>query len=150
MIRKLIIPTTVITLLLLTVTPGYAQGQNPITATVDRVTLSTDETVTLTVTVNTGLNNPPRPLLPSLAGFNVLGTSTSSQISLINGAMSSMLVYHYRLQPTQPGQLVIDPISLTVNGQTYTTPPITVQATPGTGVPATTPPAQPAAALRTR
>jgi hypothetical protein len=144
MTRKITISIIAIILLFVAVMPGYAQGQNPITATVDRVTLSTDETLTLSVTVNTNLNNPPQPVIPSLAGFNVLGTSTSSQISIINGALSSMLVYNYRLQPTQPGDLVIDPVSLTVNGQTYTTPPITIQVTQGTGATAAAPSAQPA------
>ena len=121
--QKIIIPFTVLVLLILTVTPGYAQGQNPITATVDRTALSTGESLNLTVTITSDLGSMPQPLLPSLAGFNILGSSTSSQISIINGAITSQVVYTYQLQPTQTGDLVIDPISLTVNGQTYTTPP---------------------------
>jgi len=144
MTRKIITSIIAIILLFVVVAPVNAQGQSPITATVDRVTLSADETLTLTVTVNTDLNNPPQPMLPSLTGFNILGTSTSSQINIINGTLSSMLVYNYRLQPTQAGDLVIDPVSLSVNGQTYTTPPITIQVTQGTGAPPTAPPAQPA------
>jgi hypothetical protein len=132
--QKVIIPITVIMLFLLAVVPGYAQGQSPITAIVDRTALSTDEALTLTVTVSTDLTTAPQPMLPSLAGFNILGTSTSSQISIVNGAMSSTLVYNYQLQPHQTGNLVIDPVTLTVNGQSYTTQPIAIQVTQGTGV----------------
>ncbi len=131
--KRIFIPITAIILLFLAASPGFAQ--NPITATVDRTALSTDEIVTLAVVVSVD----GQPVMPSLAGFNVLGTGTSSQISIVNGSMNSTIVYNYHLQPTQTGPLTIDPISLTVNGQTYTTQPITVQVTQGTGQPQRTP-----------
>jgi hypothetical protein len=52
--KHLLIPVTVIVLLLLSVTPGYAQGNGVISASVDRTSLSTDETLTLAVTINAG------------------------------------------------------------------------------------------------
>jgi hypothetical protein len=138
--KHILIPVTVIILLLLAVTPGYAQGNGVITASVDRTSLSTDETFTLAVTINADVSNPPNPTLPSLEGFTVMGSGSSSQISIVNGAMSSQLIYSYRLQPYAPGDLVIDPISVTLNGQTFTTEPITVQVTQGTGAPQAVPP----------
>lgn len=137
--RKLIILISAIILLFLAVTPTHAQGQSPLTATVDRTALSTGEIVTLTVTVTADLATMPQPLMPSLAGFNVLGSSTSSQISLINGAITSQVVYNYQLQPTQTGDLIIDPINLAVNGQNYATPPITIQVSQGSAAPAPQP-----------
>jgi hypothetical protein len=129
-------PFVIFTILFLSFAqPGYAQEQSPLTAQVDRTTLSTDETLTLTVTVNGTVLNPPQPVLPTLAGFSVVGHSTSSQVSIINGAVTAQTVYSYRLQPTQPGELVIDSISLTLDGQTYTTAPIKIQVTQGGGGP---------------
>lgn len=110
-----------------------AQGQTPLTAKVDRTSLSTGETLTLTVTVRTLTMNTPQPTLPSLEGFNVVGSSTASQISIINGAMTGQTTYSYRLQPYQTGDLVIGSISLTLDGQTYTTEPITIRVNQGTG-----------------
>ncbi len=139
MTRKIIIPITAIILLLLLAAPIHAQGQSPLTATVDRTALSTGQILNLTVTVTTDLTTMPQPMLPSLAGFNILGSSTSSQISIINGDITSQVVYNYQLQPTQAGDLVIEPISLTINGQSYTTPPITVQVSQGSAAPAPQP-----------
>jgi hypothetical protein len=139
MTRKIIYSIIAIILLFLAAAPTYAQGQSPITATVDRTALSTGETLNLMVTVTTDLTTMPQPLIPSLAGFNILGTSTSSQINIINGAINSQVIYNYQLQPTQTGDLVINPISLTINGQNYTTPPITIQVSQGSGAPAPQP-----------
>lgn len=112
-----------------------ALAQSPISATVDRTSLTTDDIVTLSVSVS----GDGQPLLPSLAGFNLLSSGTSTQISIINGSMSSQVIYNYQLQPAQTGQLTIDPITLQQNGQTYTTQPITVQVTQGTGRPSAAP-----------
>jgi hypothetical protein len=138
--KHLLIPVTVIILLLLSVTPGYAQGNGVISASVDRTSLSTDETLTLAVTINADVSNPPSPSLPSLEGFTIVGSGSSSQISIVNGTVSTQLIYSYRLQPYAPGDLVIDPIGVTLNGQTFTTEPITVQVTQGTGTPPSAPP----------
>ena len=133
--QKIIIPLAIFTFFILTILPAYAQGPAPLTAQVDRTTLSTDDILTLTVTVAADLTNLPQPMLPSLAGFNMVGNSTSTQISIVNGAINSTLVYNYQLQPNQTGALIIDPISLTLYGQTYTTQPITIQVTQGNGAP---------------
>jgi hypothetical protein len=147
--KHLLIPITVVILLLLSVTPGYAQGNGVISASVDRTSLSTDETLTLAVTINTDVANPPNPSLPSLEGFTIVGSGSSSQISIVNGAVSTQLIYSYRLQPYAPGDLVIDPIGVMLNGQTFTTEPITVQVTQGTGAPPTAPPSNPTAPTST-
>ena len=143
--KHFFIPATLIILLLLSVAPSYAQANRVIAATVDRTQLSTDETLTLAVTLNANVSNPPSPTLPSLEGFNIVGSGSSSQISIVNGAISSQLIYNYRLQPYATGDLVIEPISVTLNGQTFSTEPITVQVVQGTGTLAMEPPANPSA-----
>lgn len=140
---KYIIPIFLALLVVLLAGTSVAQGQAPVVAQVDRTALSTDEMLTLTVVVNAASMNPPAPSLPSLQGFNVVGTSTSSQISMVNGAVNSRLSYLYRLQPYETGDLVIDPIQVTLNGQAFSTEPIVVRVTQGTGAPAPAQPAQP-------
>ena len=131
--KQVLIPISLIFLLILSVTHSFAQGPGPITATVDRTTLSTGETLALAVTVSAGDTNLPNPTLPSLQGFNIVGSGSSSQISIVNGAISAQVIHTYHLQPYETGSLVIDPISVTLNGQTFSTEPITVQVTQGTG-----------------
>ncbi|KPK10232.1 MAG: hypothetical protein AMJ56_08560 [Anaerolineae bacterium SG8_19] len=143
--KHFLIPATLIILFILSVAPSYAQANGVIPATVDRRQLSTDETLMLAVTLNANVSNPPSPTLPSLDGFNIVGSGSSSQISIVNGAISSQLTYNYRLQPYATGDLVIEPISVTLNGQTFSTEPITVQVVQGTGTLAMEPPANPSA-----
>lgn len=126
--------------------PALAQQAEVITATVDRNNVTTDETIVLSVVVN-GVN--ARPELPVLAGFNVVGSSQSTQISVINGDMSVQGVHQFRLQPTQTGVLTIDAISVTVNGQSFSTQPIQVQVTQGSAPSAPGQPAEPAPAPST-
>jgi hypothetical protein len=119
-----------------------AQGaaQAAIQAEVDRTALTTDETLLLTVTLHSSsLLDAPRPSLPVLTGFNVVGSSSSSQISIVNGDVTSVVVYSYRLQPYETGDLEIEPISVTIGGQTHSTEPITVHVSQGTGAPAPAP-----------
>jgi hypothetical protein len=123
------------------VSTAWAQDPGPIHAEVDRTALSTGETLLLTITASsTSIFDAPRPQMPDLQGFNVVGTSTSSQISIINGAITSQVLYLYQLQPYEAGELVIAPVRLTLGGQTYSTQPITVQVSQGSRAPAPTSP----------
>jgi hypothetical protein len=106
-------------------------AQSPLTAEVDRTSLSTDDYLTLTVVVRSDSLNPPDPVLPPLDGFEVIGRSSSSQISVVNTQVSIEATTTYRLHPTQTGQLTIGAAGVEMNGQTYTTEPITVQVSAG-------------------
>ncbi|MFQ5577310.1 MAG: BatD family protein, partial [Anaerolineae bacterium] len=136
--RQLKYAFCLITVIAFSLVAAPARAQSPLTAEVDRAGLSTDESVTLTVVVTGSALNPPQPSLPPLDGFEVIGSSSSSQISIVNGNVTAQGVYRYRLRPLQTGELVIGPVSATINGQSYTTDPIAVQVTPG-NAPATPP-----------
>jgi hypothetical protein len=118
--------------LLIVAVPSFAQN-SPIQAEVDRNNLTTDESLVLTVTVQALGNNVSEPEIPYLDGLNIVGSSTSSQISMINGSTSSSKVYQYRLQPARPGDVKIDPISVTIDGQTFSSEPILIHIEQGTG-----------------
>ena len=113
--------------------PALTQAQSPVTAQVDRNQLSTDETLQLTVVVDSSAGRASQPSLPPLDGFQILGTSSGTSISIVNGSMTSAASYNYILRPTSTGQLIINPITVTVGGQAYTTQPITVEVSQGTG-----------------
>jgi len=127
----LVTALTIIALLIVAV-PSFAQV-NPIQAEVDRNNLTTDESLVLTITVQGLGNNVSEPEIPYLDGLNIVGSSTSSQISIINGKSSSSKVYQYRLQPARPGDVVIDPILVNIDGQTFGSDPILIQVEQGTG-----------------
>jgi hypothetical protein len=133
--NKKLLFTTILTLLFLGVMALPALGQSPVTAEVDRNFLSTDDALVLTVTIDTGAGDAARPTLPTMNDFQILGSSSGTQITVVNGNMTVQETYSYSLRPLREGALVIDPITVQINGQTYTTDAITVEVTQGTGQP---------------
>ncbi len=117
---------------------AQSQSGSPVTADVDRTTISTDETVTLNVTVLD--TNASRPSLPILDGFQVRGSSYVSQQTIVNGVTTAEATYSFVLQPTRAGELTIPAITIEINGRQYTTDPITVQVSQGASAP---PPSSP-------
>ncbi|MBI1879069.1 MAG: protein BatD [Chloroflexi bacterium] len=116
--------------------PAFAQS-SPITATVDRTILSTREQLTLTVTVTGDFLDIPSPDLSQLTDFVVVESSTSTQVSIINGELTTQGVFVYRLQPLREGGLVINPISINLSGQVFQTAPIDIRVI-AAGAPAPT------------
>jgi len=129
--KRLLTTLTAITLLALLALP--ALGQNPVTAEVDRNFLSTDDALVLTVTIDTSTGDAARPELPTMNDFQILGSSSGTQISIINGDMTVLETYNYTLRPLREGSLTIEPISVQINGQVYTTQPINIEVAQGTG-----------------
>ncbi|MEO8084293.1 MAG: BatD family protein [Ardenticatenales bacterium] len=111
--------------------PPAAATPSPITATVDRTTLSTDDTVRVSVVVNAASMQLSQLQQPVFDGFAVVGSNSRSQLSMINGAPSFVLGYDYALQPVRSGDLVVPPFSIEIDGQTYRTEPIPLTVTPG-------------------
>ena len=117
----------------LAVIPAYAQSADIVWAEVDATSISTDDTVVLTVFVNSDAGRASQPFLPPLDGFEVLRQSSGSQISIINGVRSNNTYFIYDLHPLVEGTLIIDTIVVEVDGHPYTTNPITIEVTQGTG-----------------
>lgn len=113
--------------------PALAQDGSPVSATVDRNVLTTGESLVLEVSVDAGSGAATAPQLPALAAFHLLDQSSATQIALADGKMSASTVYRYRLQPAVAGDLVIGPVQVTVDDQSYQTAPIAVQVSQGSG-----------------
>jgi hypothetical protein len=140
-LRFTIYVLTILTLVL--IPPGathsaQAQALAPISATVDRTILSTHEQVTLTVTVTGDFLDIPTPDMSQVTDFVIVESSTSTQVSIINGDLTTQGVYVFRLQPLKEGGLVIGPISINLHGQIYQTEPIEIRVVTGVA-PAPTP-----------
>jgi hypothetical protein len=121
--------TLLIILGILTTSPLFAQS--PVTATVSRDTMTTDDTFMLTVRVEGSGGNISQPVLPNLDEFYVLGSSSASSTTSTNGNVTQELVFQYTLRPIQVGDLAIRPIRVTMNGQEFATDPITLTVTQG-------------------
>jgi hypothetical protein len=92
-------------------------------ATLDRSTLAAGDTVTLTIQADGQQTQGASPdLSPLRKDFNILGTSTSQQMQIINGRMSSSASLRVELEPKHGGTLEIP--ALKVGGET--TRPLTL------------------------
>ncbi len=68
--------------------------------------------------------------MPDLTGWTVIqGPSTSSSVSIINGARSSSISYGYVLSPKSVGLLTIGKAEITVGNKTLYTQPVTIKVT---------------------
>jgi hypothetical protein len=133
-ILRTLLSVTIITIVLgLVVVPAYAQSPTPLTAEVDRTSLSTDEILKLTVKVDATKGSISPPQLPLLDGFDVLSSSSGTQITSVNGDMSVFKAYQYLLHPTKDGNLVIAPIIVSIDGVQHATNPIEISVLQGNG-----------------
>lgn len=108
------------------------------TASVNKTVLTTEEELTLTVTVD-GAAGDFAPQLPSLPSFNVYGRAVAKQIQNFHAVST----FEYLLLPRFAGKATIGPITLEYGNKTYQTQPITVTVyRPGSAQAAATPPAQ--------
>src|SRR5262249_11401466 len=64
--------------------------------------------------------------LPPLQDFELLNSSTQSRQMIINGQVETAYSQIYLLQPTKSGKLVIPPVDVPINGQSYQTKQITI------------------------
>jgi len=118
---------------LMNATNAHAQADASLTAQVDRTELSTDDTLLLTLTLQTPDGSAPHLKLPAIDGFRVVDSSMSSQLNSLNGVQSSSATYAYRLQPTGAGTFTIPALTWDWNGQSLSTEKIEITVTQGTG-----------------
>jgi hypothetical protein len=122
---------TCLTAALFCVFSALAQAQ-PVTATVDRTEIIRGETVILTIRVEGQSGGVEMDLAPLEAGFQVISTRTSSQISAVNNSMQSRIDYHLTLFPLNEGPITIP--ALQVAGTTTAPLTITVEPRTSTGL----------------
>ena len=107
------------------------EGAEIIEAFVDRDVVYVNEDVHLTIIVNTTTQDASTPTLPQLGPFHIVAESSGSQVSILNGDMSTQEYYQITLRATEVGDYVIDPISISVGRDTYFSDPIAIRVEPG-------------------
>ncbi|MEM7034887.1 MAG: BatD family protein [Chloroflexota bacterium] len=125
------ISALIVALFLVMLQTGNAQSSPPVRASVDRATVTENDLVTLTLTIDTE-SDTPRVSLPDSDTFTTVRTSRGSQMNIVDGVVSRQYTYHYLLRPLQTGQLTINAVEVTIDGQTYNTDPIVVDVTSST------------------
>ncbi len=116
-------------ILLLNAMPLFADGI-AISASVDKNSISLDDQIVLELTVSGNMANLPNPTIPDMGNFTVYSSGRSQSMSIMNGQMSSSIIYRYTLAPKNTGKYTIQPITLEKDGKTYRTEPIQVEVLP--------------------
>jgi len=99
-------------------------------ATVNAERIGVEDALELTISISGG-DADGEPALPRMDAFRVASRSTSSQIQIVNGRMSSTRSYIYQLLPQREGTFEIGPVEVVIEGKAYSTSPIQVEVAAG-------------------
>ncbi len=98
-----------------------------ITAKVDKTEVSLEEQVQLTLSVSGNTRIFGQPSLPGLDSFETYSAGRSQSVSIINGQLSSSIVFTYILVPRKLGEFSLEKVKL--GGKTYSVKPIKIKVT---------------------
>lgn len=128
-LRSLVAPLAVLVLS----TSGLAPAEEiTFAAEVDNQKVGLDDTFALTVTVSgASVSQTISPEMPEMPDFDVIGQSSSSNISFVNGQVSASRSIIYTLRPKKQGKFTIPPVKLKYAGTEYRSAPIEVEVVEG-------------------
>jgi hypothetical protein len=112
-------------LLLVLLLPAWA-GASGVRATLDRSQVQLGETVTLNLSIDGGGNVGTPDLSPLAKDFDVLGSSSNSSISIVNGKRSARFTIGIALRPKHAGELEVPALAV-AGGHTD---PLKLEVTP--------------------
>ena len=93
------------------------------TATLDRDTITLGENATLSLAFAEGSpQNVPEP--PRIPNLQIAYIGPSSQVSFINGQVSSTVTHNFTVTPAQPGEFTIPAFTADVSGEKLSTQPL--------------------------
>ncbi|MCG3203362.1 MAG: hypothetical protein KCHDKBKB_00018 [Elusimicrobia bacterium] len=118
--------------------PLAVRAEPTVTARVSATEVNINSQLMLSIEVSgiSNLNGTPNLSLPD---FEIQPAGQTSSFQWINGQSSSLITLNYVLTPTKSGSVQIPPISLNVDGKSYTTQPITIQVRPDMSTPTVAP-----------
>lgn len=102
---------------------------SPVTVELGRSTMTTDDQLRVGIVIEGRIDDLPNP--PEFEGFNFLGRTQSSQTTVINGNVQSLITIIYTLQPVVTGTLTIGSFETIVDGVKISSNPQTVTVTEG-------------------
>lgn len=108
---------------LLVAAPARAEDVQ-IQTSVDAGEIHEGESFSFVISVQGPMRGSEAPVLPDLDDFALVGTSSSSSFSFVNGKTSSTKTYRYTLLPLRSGPLEIPAIPVRVKGKEYFSRPL--------------------------
>ncbi len=125
------VPNTILPVILLFGLFSCLEAQS-VTATVNTNQLSTGETVTLTIKVSNSDKEPNVNINPLNKDFTIIsGPGASTNISWVNGKMTSTKSVSWTMTPKRYGHLVIPSLPVKLGRRSYSTRPIPITVDSG-------------------
>ena len=106
-----------------------AYAEVAVEASLSHLSFPHDKAANLTITV-TGKSRNAAIELPEIDNIRLHNRGKSSQISVVNGTISSSISHRYQVQAVKPGSYTIPSIKVTVGGNFYSTKPLNFAVTP--------------------
>ncbi|MGB3224511.1 MAG: BatD family protein [Desulforhopalus sp.] len=108
--------------------PGTLNASAKVTvdASLSHLSFPQDKAARLTLLV-TGTSSSADVAIPRVDNVRLQNRGTSSQISVVNGSISSSISHNYLVHALMAGKYTIPPIKVTVAGESYFTKPLTFQ-----------------------
>lgn len=100
----------------------WAKG---IEATINRNEAAVEDQLLLTLTVEG--SRSAQPTMPDLSDFDVYPRGQSTQMSFINGRVTSNVSFNYVLVPKRSGTITIGPATVELDGEVFASKPIQVR-----------------------
>jgi len=97
-----------------------------IEAVLDRDTIGLDEQAILQVIITSTDQNIDAPKMPTLPQFDVYSQGRSSNISIVNGAVSASMTYRFILMPKEAGSFPIEQVAVVHENKRYVATPVTI------------------------
>ncbi len=97
----------------------------------DRNTISLGETANLSVTFTDGAGTDA-PNLPAIPNLTIKYRGQSSQVQVINAAVSSSVTHSFEVAPAKVGDFVIPAMRVQLNGKVFSSQPLTLKVVQGT------------------
>jgi len=108
-----------------------AFAQTSIKAEVDKTSLGIDETLTYKLTITSLEKNIPTPQLPKFTGLKVIASTQSSSMTFTKGKVKTIAAYAFVLVPTETGKFKIEPGTIKIKNETFSTGPIQIEIKQG-------------------
>jgi hypothetical protein len=108
-----------------------AFAETTIKAEVDKSDITTDEALTYKVIVTSTEKDLPEIQPPKFDGFNLIYQAKSTTFSFVKSNIKTILVYAFILAPTDIGKFKIEPSSIKVKGQEYSTAAFEIEVKQG-------------------
>lgn len=125
---------------LLAVLGARTVGASEVSASLDRQTAQVGENVVLTVIANGTMKSVPDVTLTSLeADFDVYSVGQSTNVSIVNGQMTTETSRQFVLIPKHAGKFTIGPLSVRLGKDSMQTQPLSLTVTSGPPPPTPSP-----------